>query len=99
MSDDGFDYDSGPDELDKLYDEMDNLVDLVNKRGKAGASCDTKYYTSFQIITLMMEEAPETDINIYRQTGKSWVAEVKYKGMQFVHVVGKNIPEEWQEFV
>jgi len=45
----------------------------------------------------MMEEVPIEDIRIYQQVGDSWVAEVKYRGINFVAIAGKNMPESWEE--
>ena len=96
MSD--YENDSGPDENDKLFDQLDELVKFVGEDlGRKGKS-DCKWDVSLEMINLMMEEVNPSDIKIYRQTGGSWVAEVVYKDIRFVHItIGKHKPEFWDE--
>jgi len=49
------------------------------------------------MINMMMDEVSKEDIRIYQQTGNRWIAEVVYKGITFICVVGKIKPQFWDE--
>lgn len=86
------------DDLDESYDKLDQLVESTKNLRTILTSSELKFDTSLDMITLMMEEAHPSDIKIYQQIGSDWVAEVKYRGLNFVHVNGKHKPEAWEEF-
>jgi len=95
--DDGSNYEAR-DELDVLYDQLDELVESTKQLKSSLNASEFKCDTSLELITLMMEEVPVSDIRIYKQIGGAWVAEVKYHGINFVHINGKHKPEVWEEF-
>jgi len=84
--------DFGPDENDKLFDELDQLVKFAEKRQKMGYSLD-KIYVDSEIANLMFEEVPEEDVKIYEQIGGSCVAEIKYRGFNFISVSPVKTPK------
>ncbi len=88
--------DSGPDEIDAAFKELDLTVELARGDKDFGKS-GYKYYTSLAMIKLMMDEVTPDDVSIYQQAGDNWVAEVNYQGVTFITVVGKKLPKEWQE--
>ena len=95
MDDDDY---GGRDEIDDLYNKLDELVESTKKLKRSLKATDFKCDTSLELISLMMEEASERDIKIYQQIGGAWVAEVQYHGILFVHVNGKQKPGVWNEF-
>lgn len=95
--DDDSDY-GGRDELDDLYDQLDELVESTKQLKVSLNAYEFKCDTSLAMINLMMEEVPLSDIKIYQQIGGAWVSEVKYHGILFVHINGKTKPEAWTEF-
>ena len=74
---------------DKLFDELDEMVDFAKESIRMSGNPDRKYDVKLAMINLIMEEVMADDIRIYRQIGDSWVAEVKYKGINFISIVGK----------
>ena len=91
----GYEDDSGPDE----FDELDKVVEFVKESLQGRNELNPKYDVSLEMINLMMEEVNLGDIKIYQQAGGSWIAEVVYRGIRFIHVNGKNIPEFWEEIL
>jgi len=89
--------DSGPDENDKLFDELDNMVDFAKESIRGRGDSNQKYDVSLSVMELIMEEALLCDIRIYQQIGDSWVAEVKYRGINFIAIAGKTKPQAWDE--
>ena len=49
------------------------------------------------MMDFMMAEVPAGWVKVYQQTGGSWVAEVKYRGINFICVAGKHKPQLWDE--
>ncbi len=92
MNDDDF----GPDRVDKLFNELDKLVDFAQGSMERENNPDKKFDVGLELMNLMLEEIPENS-KIYQQVGESWVAEVKYHGITFVCVVGKRKPQFWDE--
>src|SRR3989338_2694406 len=84
---------------DKLFDELDEMVDFAKESIRMSGNPDRKYDVRLSIINLIMEEVMADDIRIYRQIDNSWVAEVKYKGINFISIVGKRIPPAWAEIM
>jgi hypothetical protein len=93
------DYD-GPDENDKLFDRIDELVETVKERlldTKIADGSNTKFVADVELIELMMEEVDPSDYRIYKQDDDGVLAaEVKYKGITFTAILGKVLPESWQ---
>lgn len=92
MSDEYF----GPDSVDKLYDELDELVDFAKESIKREGDSNKKFDVRLELINLMLEEVPENS-RIYQQEGDSWIAEVKYRGIKFICIVGEHKPQFWNE--
>ena len=88
--------DFGPDPADKLFDELDRLVDFAKESIKREDDPNKKFDVRLELINLMLEEVPENS-KIYQQIGDNWVAEVKYHGMIFICIVGKHKPQFWDE--
>ena len=88
--------DFGPDESDKLFDDVDKLVEFAKESIKRENDPNKKFDVGLDLINLMLEEVPENS-RIYQQMGESWVAEVKYHGITFVCIVGKHKPQFWDE--
>lgn len=89
--------DFGPDPSDKLFDEMDDFVDFARESIKRDRHPDKKFDIRIDLMNLMLEEMNLEDIRIYQQIGGSWVAEVKYRRINFVCVAGKQKPQFWDE--
>ncbi|MDO8496301.1 MAG: hypothetical protein Q7S43_03030 [bacterium] len=92
MDDDDF----GPDRTDKLFNELDRLVDFAQGSMERENNPDKKFDVGLKLMNLMLEEVPENS-KIYQQMGESWVAEVKYHGITFICIVGKRKPQFWDE--
>ena len=88
--------DFGPDSADKLFDELDKLVDFAKGSIERENDPNKKFDVKLVLMNLMLEEVPENS-KIYQQVGESWVAEVKYHRITFVCVVGKRKPQFWDE--
>ena len=88
--------DFGPDESDKLFDEVDKLVDFAKGSIERENDPNKKFDVKLGLMNLMLEEVPENS-KIYQQVGESWVAEVKYRGITFICIVGKRKPQFWDE--
>ena len=88
--------DFGPDESDKLFDEVDKLVDFAKGSIERENDPNKKFDVKLVLMNLMLEEVPENS-KIYQQVGESWVAEVKYRGITFICIVGKRKPQFWDE--
>lgn len=86
------------DEIDRQFDELDELVEIAKAGAGDNPSSSLKYCVPLRMINLMIEEVDTGDIRIYQQIGGNWVAEVKYHGVLFIHVNGKHKPEAWKEF-
>lgn len=93
-----YSYGGGRDEIDTLFDKLDELVEFTKKLRTILTSSEPKFDTSLDMITLMMDEVHPNDIRICQQIGRCWIAEVKYQGILFIHVNGKHKPEAWEEF-
>lgn len=89
----------GPDPADKLFDELDQLVDFAKESIKREGDPNKKFDVGLEVINFMMEEVPLEFIRVYQQIGKIWVAEVKYHGIIFVCIVGKHKPQFWDEIL
>ncbi|MDP3792462.1 MAG: hypothetical protein Q8Q89_01905 [bacterium] len=90
--------DDGRDEIDRQFDELDELVEIAKAGTRDGPKAYLKYYTSVEMVNLIMEEIPPGDIRIYQQVGGEWIAEVKYKGVTFITNAGRHKSEVWKEF-
>ncbi len=88
--------DFGPDPADKLFDELDKLVEFAKESIKRENDPNKKFDVGLEPMNLMLGEVPE-NAKIYQQMGESWVAEVKYHGITFVCIVGKRKPQFWDE--
>ena len=88
--------DFGPDSADKLFDELDKLVDFAKGSIERENDPNKKFDVKLGLMNLMLEEVPENS-KIYQQVGESWVAEVKYRGITFICIVGKRKPQFWDE--
>lgn len=88
--------DFGPDPADKLFDELDDFIDFAKESVKKDGNPDKKFDVRLELMNLMLEEVPENK-RIYQQMGESWVAEVKYRGINFICVAGKRKPKFWDE--
>ena len=88
--------DFGPDSADKLFNELDKLVDFAKGSIERENNHDKKFDVGIELMNLMLEEVPENS-KIYQQVGESWVAEVKYHGITFICIVGKHKPQFWDE--
>ena len=89
-----------PDENDKLFEELDKLTESskeILKNQKIANLSNVKFKARLELINLMMEEVPLGDINIREEDDGHWVAEVKYHGINFICIVGKNKPQFWDE--
>lgn len=90
------DDDFGRDSADKLFDELDKLVDFAKESIERENNPDKKFDVKLDVMNLMLEEVPENS-RIYQQMGESWVAEVRYYGITFICIVGKHKPQFWDE--
>lgn len=88
--------DFGPDESDKLFNELDDFVDFAKGSIQRGGDPDKKFDVSLDMMNLMLEEVPE-NAKVSQQGGGSWIAEVRYHRVLFIHVNGKTKPELWGE--
>ncbi len=87
------------DDDDLLFDELDELVDFARESSKKTGTLDQKYDTRLDLINLILEESLPELVKIYQQMGEHWVAEVKYRGINFVCVApDKILPKEWEDF-
>ncbi len=85
MYDDDDDFDYSPDE----FNELDELVEIAQESisgKKAAGETGLKYYTSNNMVELMLQEVPPQDVRIFEQAEGRWVTEVLYKGITFVTV-------------
>ena len=88
--------DFGPDLADKLFDELDKIVDFAKESIKRENNFDKKFDVGLELMNLMLEELPENS-RIYQQMGESWIAEIKYHGVNFICIVDKHKPQSWDE--
>ena len=86
-----------PNERDE-FDELDELVLMASQSARIKKDCRAKYDVSVAMISLMMDEVSKNDVKIYRQIGETWVAEVRYHGINFVSVAGNIKPKIWLEW-
>ena len=63
--------DFAPDPNDKLFDELDKLVDFARESVKRENDPNKKFDVGLEVVNFMMEELPIEFIRIYQQTGKS----------------------------
>lgn len=89
-------YDFGPDPADKLFNELDDLVDFAKESIKREGDPNKKFDVRLELMNLMLEEIPENS-RLYKQMGEIWVAEVKYHGINFICVAGRRRPQFWDE--
>lgn len=85
-------------DLDDLYDKLDELVEFAEGSIERNGDSNKKIDASVDILNLMINEVPREDINIYQQIGESWVAEVRYRGINFIAIAGKTKPLAWDEW-
>jgi len=84
-----YDDNPGPDE----FDELDKVVEFAKEKLNRGYSPDEKIYISSEMINLMLEEVPECHVRIYEQIGGNCVAEIKYRGFNFISVSPVQAPK------
>ena len=86
--------------IDKIFDEVDELVALAKKSIEEGGKSKKRYNAGLEEITFMMEEVPSCrDFEIDQQADGKWVARVEYHGILFEHVAGTVKPAEWEEIL
>lgn len=90
--------DFGPDQNDKLFNELDDIVDFAKASINRGSDFNRKFDVSLDVMNLMLEEVPE-NAKITRQGGGRWIAEVIYHQVHFIHVNGKRKLELWDEIL
>jgi hypothetical protein len=86
------DDDSGPDELDKAFNRLDDLYEFAESTIDWKNDPDKKFDASLENISLMIEEVadPQHDIRVSQQIGGSYVLEIKYKGINFIYIGKKS---------
>ena len=88
----------GPETPDELFDELDGLVESARetlKNQKTTNRKNIKFLARLELIELMMEEVPQQDIHITKESDGSWTAEVEYQGIIFMHMSVKDRPQSW----
>lgn len=89
--------DFGPDQNDKLFNELDDCVEFAKDSINKGQDFNRKFDIRIDLMNLIIDEVPE-NVRIYQQEGGSWIAEAVYCNIHFICVEEKTIPELWEDF-
>ncbi len=88
-----------PDPNDKLFDELDDMVDFAKgSLARDSGNSEKKFDVSIGLMALIMEEVPE-NVTIDQWAGGIWIAEAKYHNINFICVAGTHKPELWDQIL